>query len=194
MADWEVSKTAGVCSGCGLHFQPKQEYYAGLMELGQQALAVKEDQTEPESVGKDSVNGSGTATAGDAAGFERRDFCLQCWETNQPAVFCFWKSTLPEPTAKKRLLVDDQVLFDFFERLGEETELAKLNFRFVLALILMRKRILKYEQTELRDGQEYWIMGQIREQKKHEVLNPHLDDSHIQEVSEQLSSILQSDL
>jgi hypothetical protein len=101
---------------------------------------------------------------------------------------------VPEPTEKKKLLVDDEVLLEFFERLGEASERVKINFRFVLALILMRKRILKYQQTQLRDGQEIWIMGQVREQTKHEVLNPRLDDAQIEEVSEQLSAILRSEL
>ena len=37
-------------------------------------------------------------------------------------------------------------------------------------------------------------MGQVREEIKHEVLNPRLDDAQIQEVSEQLSTILRSEL
>lgn len=169
MAQWEVAKTLGVCAGCGEALRPKQEYCAALLEQ-----------------------------AGDSGpspdGFERRDYCEKCWEQLKPAVFCFWKSRLPEPAEKKKLLVDDAVLLDIFERLAGTDERVKINFRFVLALILMRKRILKYQQTEYCDGQELWIMGQVREQTKHQVLNPRLDDAQIEEVSEQLSSILRSEL
>ena len=90
--------------------------------------------------------------------------------------------------------MDDEVLLDIFERLAGTDERVKINFRFVLALILMRKRILKYQQTDYRDSQELWIMGQVREQTKHEVINPRLDDAQIREVSEQLSAILRSEL
>ena len=127
-------------------------------------------------------------------GLQRRDFCAEYWESEKPDVFCYWKTKLPHPDQKKQLFVDDQMLMAFFERLEKETEPEKINFRFVLALILMRKRILKYQQTDIRDGQEFWIMGQVREQTIHEVLNPNLDEAQIQEVSEQLSSILRSQL
>ena len=176
MDQWEVAKTIGVCAGCGQAFTLNQDYSAALLEHTQQTVPESESPEEQSS------------------GFERRDFCQSCWEKLQPEVFCFWKTRLPEPQEKKKLLVDDEVLLDIFERLAGTDERVKINFRFVLALILMRKRILKYQQTDYRDGQEFWIMGQVREQTKHEVLNPRLDDAQIQEVSEQLSTILRSEL
>ncbi len=181
IADWEVAKTQGVCVGCGQSFEPRQEYFAALVEESEQTAQAAEGQGQKEK-----------SEAG--AGFERRDYCAECWQRESPQTFCFWKTSVPEPTEKKKLLVDDEVLLDFFERLERAGERAKINFRFVLALILMRKRILKYEQTQLRDGQEIWIMGQVREQTKHEVVNPRLDDAQIEEVSEQLSAILRSEL
>ncbi len=176
IADWEVAKTQGVCAGCGQGLEPGQEYYAALLE-GQET-AERGQEEKPEASG----------------GFKRQDYCRECWGRESPKAFCFWKTRVPEPAQKKKLLVDDEVLLEFFERLGEASERVKINFRFVLALILMRKRILKYQQTELRDGQEFWIMGQVREQTKHEVLNPRLDDAQIEEVSEHLSAILRSEL
>ena len=194
MADWEIAKTGGVCAVCGEDLPSSQEYYAGLVEVvgeDQQAPPVEPSPEEQEKAGggkqADQKQNGGP-------GFERRDYCRGCWEQQRPEVYCFWKTRLAEPTEKKKLLVDDEVLLSFFERLAVEQERIKVSFRFVLALILMRKRILKYERTELRDGLEFWIMGQVREQKKHEVLNPRLDESHIQEVSEQLSAILHSEL
>ena len=176
MDQWEVAKTIGVCAGCDQALTPNQDYCAALLECVQQ-IAPDSESLEDKS-----------------SGFERRDFCENCWQSLKPEVFCFWKTRLPAPAEKKKLLVDDAVLLDIFERLAGTDERVKINFRFVLALILMRKRILKYQQTDYRDGQEFWIMGQVREQTKHEVLNPRLDDAQIQEVSEQLSTILRSEL
>ena len=81
-------------------------------------------------------------------GLQRQDFCVDYWESKKPEVFCYWKTKLPEPGQKKQLFVDDQMLMSFFERLEKETEQGKIDFRFVLALILMRKRILKYDETK----------------------------------------------
>ena len=126
--------------------------------------------------------------------FERRDFSQPYWDEHHPDVFSFWKTTIPVPTQKKRLFVDNDVLINLFERLAEEAEPLKVNFRFVLALILMRKRILIYEDSFTRDTEEIWRMRFVRSTDKHEVINPHLDEQQIQEVSQQLSAILYGDL
>ena len=126
--------------------------------------------------------------------FERKDFTLEYWQENQPQVFSFWKTSIPLPSQKKKLFVDDTVLINLFERLAEEKEQLKINFRFVLALILMRKKLLKYEDSYRIDLQEIWKMRFVRETQIHEVINPQLDDEKIQEVSQELSAILQGEL
>jgi hypothetical protein len=127
-------------------------------------------------------------------GLQRRDFCADYWESQKPEVFCYWKTRLPEPGQKKQLFVDDQMLMVFFERLEKETEQEKINFRFVLALILMRKRILKYDATKNADDREIWCLKKVGEKEIFEVINPHLDDEQIEQLSSQIGEILHSDL
>jgi hypothetical protein len=127
-------------------------------------------------------------------GLQRRDFCSDYWESQKPDVFCYWKTRLPEPGQKKQLFVDDQMLMAFFERLEKETEPEKINFRFVLALILMRKRILKYDDTRTEDGREIWRLRMVGEKQIVEVVNPHLDEEQIEQLSSQIGEILQTDL
>lgn len=126
--------------------------------------------------------------------FERRDFSLAYWEEQKPEVYSYWKTHIPEPNQKKSLFVDDEVLVNFFERLADETEPIKIHFRFVLALILMRKKRLKYEDSRREEGKEIWRMRFVKETDTHNVVNPHLTDEQITEVSQELSSILQSEL
>ena len=127
-------------------------------------------------------------------GLQRRDFCADYWEREKPDVFCYWRTKLPQPGQKKRLFVDDQMLMAFFERLEKETEQEKINFRFVLALILMRKRILKYDDTRIDDGQEIWRLRIVGDKQIAEVVNPHLDEEQIEQLSSQIGEILQTDL
>lgn len=127
-------------------------------------------------------------------GFERRDFSLDYWNEHQPEVYSFWKTVIPEPNQKKKLFVDDGILINFFERLADETDELKVSFRFVIALILMRKKLLKYEDSRLADDREIWKMRFVRENRHHEVINPHMEDEKIQEVSQELSVILQGEL
>ena len=127
-------------------------------------------------------------------GLQRRDFCADYWQREKPEVFCYWKTKLPQPGQKKQLFVDDQMLMAFFERLEKETEPEKLNFRFVLALILMRKRILKYDDTRMDDGREIWRLRIVGDRHIAEVVNPHLDEEQVEELSSQIGEILQADL
>jgi len=127
-------------------------------------------------------------------GLQRRDFCADYWESEKPNVFCYWRSKLPHPDRKKQIFVDDEMLMAFFERLENETEQEKVNFRFVLALILMRKRQLKYNATRVENGKEIWRLRIVGEKEIVEVINPHLDEEQVEQLSSQIGQILQTDL
>lgn len=127
-------------------------------------------------------------------GLERRDYSVEYWENEKPAVFCFWKSRLANPDEKKELFVSDEMLLAFFERLANETDSEKLNFRFVLALVLMRKRKLKYDATRMDGAREIWSLRVVGEKDPVEVVNPHLDDEQIELLTSQIGQILQADL
>lgn len=92
--------------------------------------------------------------------FQRVDFCERAWiEGARPArsllLYGFWRGVVPDPTAKERMLIDDQSLVELFEQTGDGIEMVggadaasgqdRLAFRFVLALILLRKRLLVQE-------------------------------------------------
>jgi len=125
-------------------------------------------------------------------GLQRRDYSVDYWNAERPAVFCFWKSRMPNPEQKKKLFIDDEMLMAFFERLADETEPEKLNFRFVLTLILMRKRRLKYEASKTdAAGQEVWTLRVTGQDRNVEVVNPHLSEDQIEQLSGQMGQILQ---
>jgi hypothetical protein len=127
-------------------------------------------------------------------GLVRRDFCLDYWNQNKPQVYCYWKSTMPSSERKKKLFIDDDMLIAFFERLENETDEEKVNFRFVLTLILMRKRILKYDSSENVDGKELWTLKIAGRGEIARVINPHLTEDKIEQLSSQLGQILQVEL
>ena len=129
-----------------------------------------------------------------AEGLERRDFCVDYWQQNTPQVYCYWKSKLPRPDQKKQIFIDDAMLMAFFERLATETDPEKLNFRFVLTLILMRKRKLKYDSSTTDGEKEIRRLRITGQNEFAEVINPHLDEQQIQQLSSQIGNILQVEL
>jgi hypothetical protein len=127
-------------------------------------------------------------------GFARRDFCAEAWAQQKPEVFCYWKTKLPTPDQKKQLFVDDDMLMAFFERLATETEQEKVNFRFVLTLVLMRRRRLKYDSSRTQDGKEIWRLRITGTQDFSEVVNPNLGEEQVAQLTSQMGQILQGEL
>ena len=57
----------------------------------------------------------------------------------------------------------------------------------------MRKRKLKYLSDEIKDGSEIWHMRVAGEGREVTVVNPHLSEDQIEELSEQMGQIMQVD-
>lgn len=159
MAEWEIHKPLGTCSGNGRVIEPDEEYIATLVET-------------PE-------------------GLQRKDFSIEFWTDNKPQVYCYWKSKMTKPDQKKKIFIDNDMLLAFFERLAEETDEEKINFRFVVTLILMRKRILKYDSSKNENGKDIWTLKIAGRDETAEVINPNLTEDKIEQLSEQLGQILQ---
>jgi hypothetical protein len=138
------------------------------------------------------------------AGLERLDVDAACWDAlDKSPLLAFWRSAMPVAgaSARPKVFVDDAVLCDLFDRLsdspiGDEADgnaAAKLSFRFVLGLILLRKRLLAHDATHARDGQEYWTVHLKGRDQPIDLLNPRLDEQQITQVSEQLGQVLSGD-
>ena len=159
MAEWDIHKPSGVCSGTGRTIEPDEEFIATLVETQQ--------------------------------GLVRRDYCAEYWMANRPKVYCYWKSTMPKGDQKKKIFVDNDMLLAFFERLASETDEGKVSFRFVLTLVLMRKRLVKYDSSETIGGKEIWTVRITGRDEKAQVINPNLTEDKIEQLSDQLGQILQ---
>jgi len=126
--------------------------------------------------------------------FRRADYGVDAWAGPPEGSFCHFKTRVPVKEKRKQLLADNETLVSFFTRLGDQTEPAGVQFRFVLALILMRKRMLRYEGSATEDGAEVWHMVLAADRSEHRVVNPRLTDAQIETVSGQLGAILHGDM
>jgi hypothetical protein len=124
-----------------------------------------------------------------------RDTSLQCWaQVDRASLLAFWQTIIPHHEAKKKVFVDDAVLCELFERLKDTAEESKLNFRFVLGLILMRKRMLAYESSRIEDGKDIWTVRFRGKEERMDLLNPRLNEQQVADVSQQLGEILNEEL
>jgi len=124
--------------------------------------------------------------------FVRRDFCADCWEKARAegGMFSFWKTAVPPREHKRRLFADDQVLLDFFLRLEGEADEQRRHFFYLLALILMRKKILKFEDIQREDDREFLCLRLPREDRVFRVQDPRLSAEQVEALKEQLSQVL----
>jgi hypothetical protein len=171
-SEYRVGRPTGLCASTGAVLEPGSAYIATLCERAED----------------------------DA--LERRDFSIESWEAGHrpEGLFSYWKAVVPHHDSRQRLLIDDEVLVSIFERLEADDRPRRAAFRFVLALILMRKRRLKYIGREVRGDQEWWVFvprGSAADQgdppQQVSVHNPRLNDEDIRELTDQLSEVLQSD-
>jgi len=130
----------------------------------------------------------------DGESFRRVDCGVEAWQGPPPGCFCYFKTRLPEKEKKKRVFADDEVLIDFFQRLAGETEPARVQFRFVLALVLMRKRLLRFDKSVQVEQGEAWEMTLMRDRSTQVVLYPSLSEDQIENVTRQLGAILHGDM
>ena len=126
--------------------------------------------------------------------FRRADYSLDAWDGPPEGSFCHFKTRTATKQPRKRLLADNDLLVAFFLRLATETEEVRIQFRFVLALLLMQKRTLRYDGQSKADGVEVWQMTLMKDRSEHQVLNPRLTEDQIEGVSRQLTAILHGDL
>ena len=129
------------------------------------------------------------------AGIERVDVLPEAWPNfDRAGVLAFWQTVMPEHEQKKKVFVDDEVLCTLFERLADASEPVKVNFRFVLGLILMRKRLIVYEGAQQADGRDVWVVRMKGKDERLNLIDPKLDEQQVTEVSQQLGEILNQEM
>ena len=80
-------------------------------------------------------------------------------------------------TKKPEIVIDDAVLVDLFERLAGDERPQRIAFRYILALVLLRKRKLQLVGREQQEEGEIWLLRfRGTEGEPLEVHNPGIDE------------------
>lgn len=77
-------------------------------------------------------------------GVERADYSLPAWTGPPAEALGWWKSRLPNGKNGKPKLAPNEVLLALFDQWAEEPE--RVEARYVLALLLVRRRIFRLEE------------------------------------------------
>jgi hypothetical protein len=75
----------------------------------------------------------------------RRDFAADAWSAPPAEAIAWWHTRAPGGAGAKGRLAPNEALLDLFAALAEEP--AETEFRYVLGLLLLRRRLVKLERT-----------------------------------------------
>jgi hypothetical protein len=123
--------------------------------------------------------------------FTRKDFCAECWDKKEDGnIFSFWKTKVPKKPETVQRYAKIDVFYDLFNKLENETELSRVNFRYVLSLYLMRKKALKLMTTHKSNGNEYLVLHNVKEGRDTEVFKPQLNKEQMLAVTEEIGKLI----
>ncbi len=122
----------------------------------------------------------------------RRDYCQQAWEGPPEDVVGWWKSQMPEANAKRANWAPNDVMLDYFQQLEQCVD--KQDVRYVLALLMTRRRLLRFEDTETDErGVETLVLFCPRNDTEYRVVASIPDQQRAEEIQEELARLLLAD-
>lgn len=159
-ADWDIKSRSHVCTQSGREFQPGEIFYTVLMREGN--------------------------------GFRREDLCEEVWQSRNDNIqpFSFWRSKYepPAPPPPEPLPHDDAE--SLLRRLIAENDPAYVNVRYILALMLERKRVLRAMESH---DEDMLVYEHVETGETIVLSNPHLNLEQVPEVQREVSMLLALD-
>jgi hypothetical protein len=122
--------------------------------------------------------------------FVRQDYSSAAWTGPPEGAFSFWGGRVPAAEAARRPRINDDLLLDCFVRLQAETEPSRLNFGYVIALLLMRRKRLKFDRVQTDGEREILHLRCARTGAAYQVHNPRLTEDEMVAVQEEVFRVL----
>ncbi len=123
----------------------------------------------------------------------RYDYAEDAWSGPPQDCVGWWKSRMPEKEEQKGKLAPNDVLLRLFQQLEDQED--KEDMRFVLALLLVRRRVLQLED-EKRDevddatGEDVMLLYCSRDESTYRVRSATPDDERVEEIQDELARLL----
>jgi hypothetical protein len=131
--EWDIKGRAECCSATGRSFEAGEHFYT--------LLFIE--------------NG----------GFRREDLCEDAWNQRNDNIrpFSFWRSRFEPPPPPEPAPIERATAEDLLRRFMQEPDSRHTNARYILALMLERKRLLKpIEEKESDDGRRILIYEHVK--------------------------------
>ncbi len=126
---------------------------------------------------------------------KRRDYSVAGWSQleNRNDFLGVWTGKIAPVNDKRLKLAPNDILLELFDELADQPD--KMDIRYILALLLIRRHIFRYEREEKVENEADSAILQVYSPRKEMVYSVPvvpLDDQRIEEVQEYLASLLYS--
>jgi hypothetical protein len=119
----------------------------------------------------------------------RQDFSAEAWQGPPEKAVGWWKSQMPGGNDHRMHWAPNDVMLQFFEQLAEQPD--KQDMRYVLAILLVRRRVLRQDESELdEEGREVLVLYCPRRDLTYRVPAVMPEESRINEIQDELAKLL----
>jgi hypothetical protein len=119
----------------------------------------------------------------------RIDYSEQGWEGAPEDALGWWKSQIPAPDAQKIHWAPNDVMLHYFEQL--EGQPNKEDVRYVLTLLMIRRRLLRLDATETNaEGREVLVLFCPRNEQQYQVPISSPTEERVTAIQEELGRLL----
>jgi len=121
---------------------------------------------------------------------ERADMCMDCWNAGKaPPHMSSWRRKVEKKEPPKRF--DRKAALELFRVLSDSQEAKDADTAFILAVLLMRKRVFELERTGLENGVKIMVLRLKGAVEEFKVESRDLDEQRLNEVKDNLESIFE---
>jgi len=121
----------------------------------------------------------------------RSDYCAEAWQGPSEASLGWWRSRVPVKDEKPKLAPTD-VMLNLFTALADKR--ADTQFRYLLGLLLIRRRILRREDSVRNDAdQEVLTLFAPRRDERYELIVDEPNQEQAEQIQQRMIDLLYGD-
>ena len=122
----------------------------------------------------------------------RKDFAEDQWSTPPEGCIGWWQSRVPVLEKGKIYWAPNPVLLAYFDALMSKPD--QSNYAYVMALLLIRKRILQWKDSMVRAEVEFMLVRNPKTKETLEVQVTNISPAQIQAIQDELAEQLFTDV
>lgn len=198
MQDWKIQKPGAACHKSGRKLEEGETFYSAIfvradeyerrdysIEAWNELFGEPDPESEGGADGEASSDGSGEAMAASEGPSGGEAVAAE-------APFSFWRTRVPKADEAPR--IPFQAAQDFFWKLVESRKKKSDSERILLplALLLMRKRVVKLVDTKRVRGRDVMHFEEVGEdaERTAEIYDPNLEPEDLEAVEEEIRALL----